>query len=202
MIFKAIAPHKTLAISLVLSLTCVAVPGTTFAVDKAGTCLSNGNSISLGENESDVTNACGEPSNTENSSTPITKDKVVTHWYYLTQLNTNNNAGDSAFSIIRIVVQFNSKDIVTNLHVYTPTNTETSKEDIDLIGDVILEGDTKEQVTSIFGKPFDTKRLIKPEVVGTTQIDTWTYTTPNSEEDSSNTQTLIFTNNKLTEIQN
>lgn len=165
------------------------------------TCLSNGNSISIGENQKQIIQACGDPTNTENTTQPITKDRVVTHWYYLTQLSTDDNSGDSTYSIIRIVVQFSSKGIVTGVHIYTPTNTDISAEQIDLVGYVILVGDDKEQVLDILGKPFETKKLVKPEQVGKKDIATWTYTTTDSDKNTQ-TQQLTFIDKTLTEVQN
>lgn len=196
--------------------------------NSTSTCLSNGNAITLGDSENQVEKACGTPNDTQNKTKPIVEDQEVTHWYYLTQFTTDNDSGsnsdsnssnnsgtDNTFSIIRIVLQFNLQDKLTNVHVYTPTGEVISKADIDLLGYAISLGDSKTQVQDILGKPFETKQLIKPEVVGKEPTDTWNYykdtnnntdaDTDTSEESSSSTQTqqqLIFVNNKLTKINN
>lgn len=210
---------RTVLFSFLTIVTLTISLPTLADTNASNTCLSNGNIITLGDNEDQVEKACGTPSDTQNKTKPITEDQEVTHWYYLTQFTTDNdNASNSAsnkentFPIIRIVLQFNLQDKLTNVHVYTPTGEVISEADINLLGYAISLGDSKTQVQDILGKPFETKQLIKPEVVGKEHTDTWSYykdtnnnTETNTDEESSNntqTQQLVFVNNKLTNINN
>lgn len=180
---------KRLLVMLTLFVCQLAI-----ADEQSITCITNNKDIAVGQTVEQVIKTCGKPAKQITHDVTTSKDKQVTEWYYLFQLDNELVANSKPIYILaKLEIDFYQHK-VDHVHIYVSNKNPQVVNALNLLGYVVEEGATEDQVTSIFGQPIKTAQNTLTEDNKETVIDGLLYSDSESKQD----QTINFDQDQLT----